>query len=595
MVIYTLRFLAVALILFSIPSGIHGQAFFKILEDPDNFYNQNVKRFENGDILLGDSSLESLRKGGIDGEVYLTRFFECGDINWSFGYHVDNGYLEFRDFVMNTEEEIFVYGSYFVDLQESIFLLKVNGVTGELLDFKLYNPSTVDHFTYSIDIQDDRLMIYGLLLDFNTQKRGFIAFFNFKLNFEEARNFLPFESTGTANFTEEGDIIGRSGPYHFLLTEKGDFRWAVTLDAGEGIQTIGGPHKTSDGYIFEASNKEVNFFYKIRNDGSLEWVSDFFKSVGNRTALSMLNDGRFLGSYSYPMEEATQVSQLILKANGQIESMRKLDLGMSLSTGDIHQSVSAQNTVTIASNVDPFSVITPEIKDFVLQYNDDEQVGDCLNWNSFDEIIPKSLNVKLNNYSFETQTFEMIEEPNVRATMISFSFPLYEFCDETIPAEELYEERSVNCNEDWEVSLPNEDFQWDDIGSNESRLLTEPGVYRARKINCVNPVVVEFKLEKPDCDCNIYLPNILISSAFNGNDNLFISSDCSVASAIISIYDRWGQLVYESNGANSTWAPFKEVEIISSGVFVCVVEYELIDINGNIQEGIAVQDLTLIK
>ena len=474
MVIYTLRFLAVALILFSIPSGIHGQAFFKILEDPDNFYNQNVKRFENGDILLGDSSLESLRKGGIDGEVYLTRFFECGDINWSFGYHVDNGYLEFRDFVMNTEEEIFVYGSYFVDLQESIFLLKVNGVTGELLDFKLYNPSTVDHFTYSIDIQDDRLMIYGLLLDFNTQKRGFIAFFNFKLNFEEARNFLPFESTGTANFTEEGDIIGRSGPYHFLLTAKGDFRWAVTLDAGEGIQTIG---------------------------------------------------GRFLGSYSYPMEEATQVSQLILKANGQIESMRKLDLGMSLSTGDIHQSVSAQNTVTIASNVDPFSVITPEIKDFVLQYNDDEQVGDCLNWNSFDEIIPKSLNVKLNNYSFETQTFEMIEEPNVRATMISFSFPLYEFCDETIPAEELYEERSVNCNEDWEVSLPNEDFQWDDIGSNESRLLTEPGVYRA----------------------------------------------------------------------NSTWAPFKEVEIISSGVFVCVVEYELIDINGNIQEGIAVQDLTLIK
>jgi hypothetical protein len=74
---------------------------------------------------------------------------------------VDEGYSEFRDFVINSEQEIFVYGTYFENIQELIFLLKVDGETGDLVDFVVYNPSTLDHFTYSIEIQDERLMLYG--------------------------------------------------------------------------------------------------------------------------------------------------------------------------------------------------------------------------------------------------------------------------------------------------------------------------------------------------------------------------------------------------------------------------------------------------
>jgi hypothetical protein len=339
----------------------------------------------------------------------------------------------------------------------------------------------------------------------------------------------------------------------------------------------------------------MSFFYKIRNEGSLVWVSDYFKSAGNSAAINTMSNGTFLGTYSYPIEEATQLSQLILYDNGQLGNLRKLNLGMSLSTGDIHQSVSAQNTVTIATNVDPFSSVTPDIKDFLLQYNEDEQEGDCLNWNSFDEVIPNSLDVKLKNYSFETQAFEMTEEQNLRATMINFSFPLYEFCDETIPAEERYEERSLNCNEDWEISLPSEDFHWDDINNNAPRVLTDPGIYRARKIKCVDPIIIEFKLEKPDCECNIYIPNVLIASGINGNQHLSIDSDCSVSEMNLNVYDRWGQLVFNSTNAYASWTPFEDQELISSGVFVCVLEYQLIGINGNLQKGIIVQDLTLIK
>jgi hypothetical protein len=71
---FTFRIILFLLGLISMPGTMPSQAFFKVLEEPDGFFNQQVRRFDNGGILLGDSSLESLRQGGINGEVYLPDF-----------------------------------------------------------------------------------------------------------------------------------------------------------------------------------------------------------------------------------------------------------------------------------------------------------------------------------------------------------------------------------------------------------------------------------------------------------------------------------------------------------------------------------------
>jgi hypothetical protein len=469
----------------------------------------------------------------------------------------------------------------------------VDGETGDLVDFVVYNPSTLDHFTYSIEIQDERLMLYGLLFD--SQKSGFVAFFNSKLRFEEAVKFAPFESFGASNIASNGEVAGRSGSYHSLLDKKGEYKWALNLKGEGPIRTIGGPFESSDGFIYEATSRGMNFFYKIRRDGSLDWTSELFQSSGNGVVLSSLPDGSFLGTYSYPVGDATKLSQLNLSNNGTISAQRKLDISMTLSIGNIYQSVSDLNTIILAGNTNPFSLSTPDIKDFILQYQRDDEEGNCLNWNSFEELFLNDLIFDFDAYTFETQNIEMTPASSVRIRMIDFSFPLLEFCDEIIPAEELSEIRTLQCNEDWEVSLPNEDFQWDDIGSNKPGVLSEPGTYRARKVKCSDPVIVELKFEKPDCDCNIYIPNVLIVSGSKGNQQFSIASNCSIISANFSVYDRWGQLVHESTGINIFWEPFRDENSISLGVYVCILEYELLDINGNIQKGIKAQDLTLIR
>lgn len=576
---------------------VGSQSFFKTLNESAELYNQKVQRFDNGDILIGDSSLESLHRGGTNGEIYLTRFFECGDIKWSFGYHVEEGYLEFRDFVINTDEEVFVYGSYFVALRESIFLLKVNGRNGALIDFKLFNPSTVDHFTYKIDISEDRLMVYGLLLDFDTQKRGFVAFFSSKLAFIEARSFAPFDSNGSISFTQQGDIVGWSGSYHFLLDGVGKYKWATTMQARDYVQVVGGPYESEGGYIFEGAVGDKSFFYKLSATGSLLWTSRLFHTSGSGVALSALEGGSFLGTYGYPRGEGTLLSQLVLSPTGGISEQRHLDIGQSLSIGNLYQSISLQKTVTIVGNRNPFSLAIPEVEDFFLQYQVGEDQAICLNPKDFVDVDDNDLAPQMAPYIFESQSMVMREEAYVRIRMVDFSFGWDDVCNTTSDTEQKVQTRQLECDEIWEVSLPNQDYKWDDIDSRATRRLSDPGIYSARSTKCVDPDIVEYHVQKPECACSVYMPNVISHGVTTSNHQLAIESDCQIQELSLRLYNRWGQLVYEDQDAGSHLSPFdhQDSDNIPAGVYVCIARYQLIDIHGQQQEGMMVQDVTVIR
>ena len=114
-------------------SSVHrsyGQTYLKALSNAEDYFKQKVERFSKGDILIGDSSLESLSNGGRDGTIFLYRIDNCGSIVWSYSYTLEEGYLELKDFKINSAGEIFAYGSFFKGLEELIFLLKIDGQTG---------------------------------------------------------------------------------------------------------------------------------------------------------------------------------------------------------------------------------------------------------------------------------------------------------------------------------------------------------------------------------------------------------------------------------------------------------------------------------
>ncbi|MEL6944610.1 MAG: hypothetical protein AAFO82_18275, partial [Bacteroidota bacterium] len=186
------------------PSKLWAQSYFKKLQDSDQFFEQHIANLPNGDLLIADSFLEAQRTGE-DGKIFLTRVDQCGIIQWSYEYEWED-YMEVKDLQINNTGDAFVYGSAYRGLDERIFLLKVNQ-EGEVQRFHLFQPETVDHFTYNIDLKNGILMTYGLLLDFGTKKQGFIAVFDEELNFKWSKKFAPFDSNGNAVITGGNEFI----------------------------------------------------------------------------------------------------------------------------------------------------------------------------------------------------------------------------------------------------------------------------------------------------------------------------------------------------------------------------------------------------
>lgn len=228
------------------------QQYFRLLEVLDKPYEQKIARFANDDIVIGGSPITGAtadQNGGLN----LTRIDKCGNVSWAMNYQWKTNYMVLKDLEVNEVGDIFVYGSTYEGGSEYIFLLKLNG-KGAVTAFRVIHPGTVDHFTYNIDLRNNRILAFGLLLNFNTSKRGFVMVFDEKLNYEWSKVFDPFESFGEAIITKDNGFLCRSGFFHVKLNEQGNLQWANTfkMETGSDLQPLAGPVEVSDGYIFEA-------------------------------------------------------------------------------------------------------------------------------------------------------------------------------------------------------------------------------------------------------------------------------------------------------------------------------------------------------
>ncbi|MBK8504919.1 MAG: hypothetical protein IPL46_23505 [Saprospiraceae bacterium] len=86
--------------------------FFELPSDSETF-NRRLSRFANNDLLIGDSSDDGIFSES-NGKIFLTRIDLCGDIVWSSSYERSTEYLEFKDVVVNQNDDIFAYGSAYL-------------------------------------------------------------------------------------------------------------------------------------------------------------------------------------------------------------------------------------------------------------------------------------------------------------------------------------------------------------------------------------------------------------------------------------------------------------------------------------------------
>ena len=577
------------------PSLSHAQSYFKKFESSQQFFNQKIIRFSNGDVLIGDSASASSSNGARNGTVYLSRIDPCGNILWSYAYVLPTGFLEFKDFKTSSSEKVIVYGSYYgpSPLQEFIFLLKIDGKTGVGGDYQLFSTGAVDRFAYSLGLKNDGILIYGLLLGSDFEREGFVALFDHNLRFLWAKKFRPFDTTGAAIVDKNGSFMGWSSKYLMKFDAQGATDWAVSLESDLHINIIGGPLEVSDGFLFEGHRQGRSFFYKVSTDGRLVWKTDFFSATRLGAAMSLLHDGNVLCTYSCSKEEDTRLCQLMLAPDGKIFNQKQLTSEYTINVGTLYQSIHPDGTITIAGNADPFMIQATDVKNFIAQFAADDPLDDCMLWEDFQDTSPNDLNPSLVSYDMSPHSFDMVLEENISTDTLAFHLPLEQICPESMEANLLQQDTSLACGEDWLVSLPNTDFEWIDGNTNNPRIISIPGVYKAQNSSCVNPISLHYILEKEICECQVYLPNAFSPNKDGINDELRFFSDCELEKVEFSIFTRWGDRLFYTTDLNHFWDGMVQQKRLDSGVYVAMLKYQWIDFDENVREGILVQDVTL--
>ncbi|MCC6279561.1 MAG: gliding motility-associated C-terminal domain-containing protein [Saprospiraceae bacterium] len=573
-------------------AGGLAQAYFKILEQPKQSHHKKIARFSNGDILIGDSPLDA--QATDRREIILMRLDPCGHTVWAKGYKLGPNYLEFKDFVLTPAGDVYILGSAYIGAEEMILLMHVSP-DGEVLRFRMFYGGTVDHFTFSLDFQNSQLLAYGLLLHWNIPKRGFVAVFDEDLLFQWGKKFAPFESFGEAIFTHDKGFLCRSGPYLVKLNAQGALEWANIFDTGQGAYPLSGPLEVDGGYLLEAYDKGFACFYKMDNSGALVWKSAKFPSTQDPAGMTLLEDGKVLASWNFPESGQLAPSFLYLSPGGEILEQHQLIAPQGISAGQLSHTLAKDRILHLVGSSNPFQNALGQVSDFVLQVPLDSLSGECFFWEKMQAVLPNDLPIQFAPLDTAIQDASMKDVTTGSIVPHPLDIVVRDMCNEVPAPSLLQRDTLLGCDEIWTVYLPGPGFRWDDQSTDNPRALTRAGSYTASdRQRCNQPVTYAYRLEKQDCDCPVFIPNVFSPDGDGQNDRLELVSPCQFVEYQLSVFDRWGNKIFAASAPEDAWGGTWRHKPVLPGVYLATLRYQLLDKAGTLREGTLVQDVTVI-
>jgi gliding motility-associated-like protein len=97
------------------------------------------------------------------------------------------------------------------------------------------------------------------------------------------------------------------------------------------------------------------------------------------------------------------------------------------------------------------------------------------------------------------------------------------------------------------------DYLWNDGLTEHNRVISSPGTYWLSASNQCGQVTDSIEVAFQDCSCAIYLPNSFTPNGDDINDVFNVKYQCDFEEFVIRIYNRWGQLTFESFEPQHGW------------------------------------------
>ncbi len=105
-------------------------------------------------------------------------------------------------------------------------------------------------------------------------------------------------------------------------------------------------------------------------------------------------------------------------------------------------------------------------------------------------------------------------------------------------------------------SVASAQYQWNDLSTNPIKTVATAGVYSVQiTASPCAPVSDSIKIMYLDCDCQMLMPNAFTPNGDNLDDNIkpIFACDLQPQDYAFKIYNRWGQLLFQTNDYNIAW------------------------------------------
>ena len=121
------------------------------------------------------------------------------------------------------------------------------------------------------------------------------------------------------------------------------------------------------------------------------------------------------------------------------------------------------------------------------------------------------------------------------------------------------------------------EYIWEDGQRGSVRKITEEGVYKIDFNLPCTTIPITLTVEEFPCKAEIYVPNVFSPNEDGINDELLpgIFSIYEMRDYHFQIFNRWGQLVFESKDQSQAWNGMIKGERANEGVYVWKIQYRL--------------------
>ncbi len=115
---------------------------------------------------------------------------------------------------------------------------------------------------------------------------------------------------------------------------------------------------------------------------------------------------------------------------------------------------------------------------------------------------------------------------------------------------------------------------WNDGDTLFTKIFNQSGNYSVKAYNFCGSVTNDFTLFYKNCECYLYYPNAFTPNGDGLNEMYCPGFECDFESYQLYIYNRWGQLVFETKNPSICWDGKYLGGEVPQGVYVWVVSYQ---------------------